>query len=384
MGSMEEFIKTQNRIREQFMAPTVLSTMDRKMLVYANAVNQFQSIQVEPALLSFMNELQKYREMHEAVFKSFLAVQQILNPVLEEYNRVSEFVSVARKVQESIQPITNCLKDIQPVLPNTKLFSQLNEIRNRMLVEPSVLLNLQEVIESQINSSLWEYAVESDEFGDSFADEIQEDILYLAETEDKAGFLNQFLAKWEEKGKAIIVSVIKWVMITFVAGLMEHWCEPVYKVLTPSFLLQEENVNDENKTEIPVNTEIHVWNEVTNNFIEITYKIGDKEYQGYMEHREFESNTEKISDEVELEHIVFINNVTQLLSEKWNIQPKQVYSFLKDDTELLEDYLLKHYDVLDLLDEADLVENIEKHCQEQGIAIPVLEECEDCEFEEVE
>ena len=44
MGSMEEFIKTQNRIREQFMAPTVLSTMDRNMLVYANAVNQFQSI----------------------------------------------------------------------------------------------------------------------------------------------------------------------------------------------------------------------------------------------------------------------------------------------------------------------------------------------------
>ena len=34
--------------------------------------------------------------------------------------------------------------------------------------------------------------------------------------------------------------------------------------------------------------------------------------------------------------------------------------------------------------EADLVANIEKYCQEQGIAIPVLEECEDCELEEVE
>ena len=46
MRSMEDFIKTQNRIREQFMAPTELSalTMDRNMLVYANAVNQFQSL----------------------------------------------------------------------------------------------------------------------------------------------------------------------------------------------------------------------------------------------------------------------------------------------------------------------------------------------------
>lgn len=97
MGSMEEFIKTQNRIREQFMAPTVLSTMDRNMLVYANAVNQFQSIQVEPALLSCMNELQEFREMHEAVFKSFSAVQQIINPVLEELNKSGYYGSIGEK-----------------------------------------------------------------------------------------------------------------------------------------------------------------------------------------------------------------------------------------------------------------------------------------------
>ena len=178
--------------------------------------------------------------------------------------------------------------------------------------------------------------------------------------------------------------MMNWCILCFLRKEAQSRGYPHYKhkLKVPcQILLQEENINDENKTEIPVNTEIHVWNDVTNNFIEITYKIGDKEYQGYMEHGEFESNTEKISDEVELEHIVFINNVTQLLSEKWNIQPEQVYSFLKDDTELLQDYLLKHYDVLELLDEADLVENIEKHCQEQGITIPVLE---DCEVEEVE
>ena len=99
------------------MAPTVLSTMDRNMLVYANAVNQFQSIQVEPALLSCMNELQEFREMHEAVFKSFSAVQQILNPVLEEYNRASEFVSVAEcdgaveKSRLDCNALCRCLKE---------------------------------------------------------------------------------------------------------------------------------------------------------------------------------------------------------------------------------------------------------------------------------
>ncbi len=386
MSSMEEFIRTQNRIREQFAVPKAVSalTMDGGMQAYTSAAKVAASIQVEPALLGLAKELQKYKEMHESVYKSFSAVQQVLSPVLEEYHRVSEVVSVARKVQESIQPITNYLKDIQPVLPDTKVLSQLAEIRSRILLEPSVLIGLQEAIETQINSSLWEYEVEQDEFEEPFVDEIQEDILMLAETEDKVGFLTQFLVKWGEKGRAIIVSVIKWIMITFIAGLVEHWCEPVYKVLTPSFLLQEENADTKNKIEIPVNTEIHIWNDITNNFIEITYKIDDTEYQGYMKQEEFVANTEKISDEVELEHIVFINDVTHLLSEKWNIQPEQVYSFLKDDTDLLNEYLLKHYDVLNLLDEAELVENIEKYCEDQGILIPTSEEVNDCEHAEIE
>lgn len=159
--------------------------------------------------MALLKNYKKYREMHESVYKSFSAVQQVLKPVLEEYNRVSEVVSVAKKVQESIQPITNYLKDIQPVLPDTKVLSQLAEIRSRILLEPSVLIGLQEAIETQINSSLWEYEVEQDEFEEPFADEMQEDILMLTETEDKVGFLTQFLVKWGEKGRAIIVSVIK-------------------------------------------------------------------------------------------------------------------------------------------------------------------------------
>ena len=77
-------------------------------------------------------------------------------------------------------------------------------------------------------------------------------------------------------------------------------------------------------------------------------------------------------------------NGRQILSEKWNIQPEQVYYFLKDDTDLLNDYLLKHYDVLQLLDEAELIGNIEKYCGEQGITIPIMQESNDCEPAEIE
>lgn len=382
MSSMEEFIRTQNRIREQFAVPNLV--VDRSLQACVSVANIATSLQVEPALFGIMNELQKYREIHEKAFTSFSAVQRVLGPVLEDYHRVSQLVSVAQTLQESILPITNCLKNVQPILIDTTLLSQLSEIRNSVLVEPSVLFELQTAIETQINTSLWEYEVEGTEFEDPFVEEMQEDILVLTESKDKIDTLKQFLAKWGEKGKSVIVLVIKWILLTFIAGLFDSWCEPVYKVLTPSFLLQEEKADGENKIEIPVNTEIHVWNDITNNFIEITYKIDDTEYQGYMEQEEFKTNTEKISDEVELENIIFINDVTQLLSEKWNIQPEQVYSFLKDDTDLLNGYLLKHYEVLGLLDEIELVDNIELYCDEQGIIIPIQGESNDCESSEIE
>lgn len=285
MSSMEEFIRTQNRIREQFAVTKAVAalTMDGSMQAYASATKAVASIQVEPAILCFAKELQKYREMHESVYKSFSAVQQVLSPVLEEYHRVSEVVSVAKKVQESIQPITNYLKDIQPVLPDTKLLSQLAEIRSRVLLEPSVLISLQEAVESHVNTSIWEYEEQKDYFSEPFTEEMQEDILILTETEDKVGFLRAIFEKWGEKGKKLIIAFIKAIIIAFFSGLFQKWCEPVYKVLTPSFLLEEENVDTQNKIEIPVNTEVHVWNDITNNFIEITYKIDEKEYQGYME-----------------------------------------------------------------------------------------------------
>lgn len=376
MSSMEEFIRAQNRIKEQFADSIGVSAllMDRSMQAYTSAAKAAVSIQMEPALLGFAKELQKYREMNEQVYKSFFAVQQVLNPILEEYHRVSEVVNVAKKVQESIQPITNYLKDIQPVLPNTEVFSQLAEIRSRILLDPSIVLGLQEAVERNIDTSIWEYEEQKDYFLEPLIEELQEDILILTETEDKIGFLNIIFEKWGEKGKKLIITFIKAIIIAFFSGLFQKWCEPVYKVLTPSFLLEEENIDTQNKIEIPVNTEVHVWNDITNNFIEITYKIDEKEYQGYMEQGEFEKNTEKISGELELDHIIFINDVTQLLAEKWNIDPEQVYSFFKDDTDLLNEYLLKHYDVLELLDEAELIRNIEEYCEEQGIIVPTIDD----------
>ena len=86
-------------------------------------------------------------------------------------------------------------------------------------------------------------------------------------------------------------------------------------MLTPSFLHQTESIEETELTKIPANTEIHVWSEVTNNFVEITYQINETEYQGYITKEELENNTELVSGEVTYEQISFMNDVVEVLAE---------------------------------------------------------------------
>ena len=102
-------------------------------------------------------------------------------------------------------------------------------------------------------------------------------ILALTEAEDRPSAVKQFLTKWGEKGKNALVKLIKWLIATLAGSLIAYYCEPIFKVTLPSVFLLEEDTGTANRVEIPVNTEIHVWNEVTNNFIEITYTVDGEE-----------------------------------------------------------------------------------------------------------
>lgn len=60
----------------------------------------------------------------------------------------------------------------------------------------------------------------------------------------------------------------------------------------------------------------------------------------------------------------------EVLSEDWNIDSETVYRFLKGDTNLLNDYLLEHYNVLSNMENEDLIKALVVYCTEQGIVIP--------------
>ena len=377
MSSIEDSIRLHNSIAEQFNKTHAIASMvnDSSWAAYRSAVSELkQSICLQPAFAELQETLHSINRTHEAAFQGLTTFNQMMKPVMQEYQAMAGVTNFVRQVQASVKPIVSCLQGIQPMLQESSVFAQLAEIHKQVSWNPAMLTGLQQALEAQINSSVWEYEAEQEEVTDFIDEEMQEDIIALTEATDKPSAVKQFLTKWGEKGKHLLVEFIKWLIGTLASCLIAYYCEPVFKVLLPSVCLLEEDAETANRVEIPVNTEVHVWNEVTNNFIEITYTVGGEEQQGYITQEELNSNTELISIAVSLEHIVFINNVTQVLSERWKIMPEQVYSFLKDDTDLVNGYLLKHYDVLSVLDVDDFVNAFEAYCENEGIEIPKVEE----------
>lgn len=141
-------------------------------------------------------------------------------------------------------------------------------------------------------------------------------------------------------------------------------------MIATTFLRQEESIEATELTEISRNTEIHVWNEVTNNFVEITYQLNGTEYQGYITKEELENNAELVSGEVIYEQISFMNDMVEILAEKWDADPESVYEFLNNETDLVNTYILKCYDALKHLDETELVRILEEYCKSNEIEIP--------------
>lgn len=377
MSSIEDSIRLHNSIAEQFNKTHAIASMvnNSSWAAYRSTVSEFnQSIRLQPAFLELQENLKSFNKTHEAVCKGVTTFYQSMRPVMQEYQVMAGVTNFVSQVQASMKPIMSCLQGIQPILQESSVFAQLAEIRKQVSWDPSILTGLQQALEAQINSSVWEYETEQEEVIDYLEDEMQEDILALTEAEDRPSAVKQFLTKWGEKGKNALVKLIKWLIASLAGSLIAYYCEPIFKVTLPSICLLEEDAKTSNRVEIPVNTEIHVWNEVTNNFIEITYMVDGEEQQGYITQEELNSNTELISSEVSLEHIMFISEVTQVLSERWMIMPEQVYSFLKDDADLVNGYLLKHYDVLSVLEVDDFVNAFEAYCENEGIEIPKADE----------
>lgn len=374
MNELEKMIRKQQEIVDRLNGTGAFSAL--KTLEESSALRAFRQYEKTIAAWHEDKALRILREEAErtqkllAPLSSYATTFGNLNAVMESYRGISELTCVSRHVVELIEPWSFSTKALQNITPAMNSLAKLSSLTNRVFEEPSLLTHLHEVLESQIDTSLWDYYDSIDGVEENFDEETVEEIVEIIESPDIAERIKVFLCEKGEKGKEIFVKVVKWITLAFLSGLLAYYSEPIYKVLTPSFLHQKESIEEIELTKIPANTEIHVWSEVTNNFVEITYQINGAEYQGYIAREELENNTELISGEVTFEQIAFINDIVEILAEKWGADPDSIYEFLNDETNLVNTYILKCYDALKHLDEIELTRNLEEHCKSNGIEIP--------------
>jgi len=373
MNDFDKIMKKQQEMIDKLNGSGVFSAL--KVLEESSASRALNPDKDSIAILHEDNAIRSLREEAERTqsllepLNKYTSSYWNLNSVLESYKGISELTCVSRQVAQLIEPLYVNTKFLQNITPIMDSVSKISSLTNRVYEEPSLLTYLHEALESQIDTSLWDYYDSIDMDEEKLATEAIDEIIEIVQSPDINERIRIFLREKSEKGKKILVQVVMWITFTFLSGLFTSYCEPIYIVLTPSFLHKKTSVETKEVTEIPKNTEIHVWNDVTNDFVEITCQINGTEHQGYITREELENNTELISSEVTYEHISFTNDIVEILARKWDTDPDNVYEFLNVDTNLINTYILKYYDVLKYLDESELARNLEEHCKLNGIEI---------------
>lgn len=374
MNELEKIIRKQQEVVDRLNCSGVFSAL--KTLEESPALRALRQYERTIASLHEDGALRILREEAErtqrllAPLNSYTTAFGNLTSVMESYRGINELTCVSRQVAELIEPWSMSTKALQSITPAMESLAKLSSLTNRVFEEPSLLTHLHEVLESQIDTSLWEYYDSINEVGENFDEETVEEISEIIQSPDIIERIKIFLREKGELGKQAIVAIVVWITLEFLSGLLSYCSEPIYKVIATTFLRQEESIEATELTEIPRNTEIHVWNEVTNNFVEITYQLNGTEYQGYITKEELENNAELVSGEVTYEQISFMNDMVEILAEKWDADPESVYEFLNNETDLVNTYILKCYDALKHLDETELVRILEEHCKSNEIEIP--------------
>lgn len=334
-----------------------------------------------PKWNSIVEETQKMSKMVEAFGIKAIAEQLERQSILEETIRLT--TRDGRLMEESTRrsmegmnfssQMTEMFNTSFGAIKYGKTFKisdldALSSITRRLYEQPDLLEELRRAVELQVKTIERECYEPNCECKDEFTEDEIKEFMNAVDSPNIVEKIQLFVAEYGERGKRLLIKFWTDVISMALAGYIAYCCTPVYKILVPSILLEEAG---ESKvvTEIPANTQINLWSEVNNDYVSVTYDLDGKEFSGYITRKDLENNAVKVSNEVKWEHIVFIDEIVKLFADKWSVTPENVYAFLKEDTNLLDTYLLEHYDVLIKLDDNQRLNIFEKHCKEHGIDI---------------
>jgi len=342
----------------------------------ANYLNSIGNISYDLRLNSIIESASQMSKIFNGYNSSFDALNKSLISTIDQYRRsISNATWGGNPMDALTQPVSSMSVALQHMSTGLEHLPAFSVLQTRIFEQPDLMSYLHEAIDSQIDTSLWDYFDSlEDDLEVTIDNAIVEEILEISKSSDIKEQFKTFIAEKGKVGLEVLKRIFLALLSTFLIGLFNHCCEPIYQSIEYFILRPIESVENAKPKEIPPNTELHLWGDLENDFIEITGQLDGEEFYGYISKADLETKSKKISGEVTLEHLLFINHLTKLFSEHWDLDPDVVYLFFNQETNLVNSYILEHYEVLKEMDDEKLISVVEVHCKESEITIPKLRE----------
>lgn len=286
--------------------------------------------------------------------------------LMESYEKFAGTAKSIAKVANITAPWIEEVQGIYKNLPDMSLCEKLmRDVVTPTVPAISALENLNRILPNFPMSGL-DDALRT---WDDVTEELEEDIQEIIVGEFSDSDIEAYDKKWGERGikalKAVIKVLLIFIVQNFFGGYIGHLSEPIYKVIDQIPIYFERALESKQTESIPSGTEITVWSDETQDFVEVSYKINDEVQQCYIQRELLNENAHKISDGMQIEEIVYVNWCVEVMAKNWGVEESVAYDRICCDTETLEKFILPNYEALSVMEEEGVFKEIERFYQNQ-------------------
>ena len=373
MGYFDDSIRWQQQIADQMSGLKMSGVLDLVqntafMDNYKSIISATQGIRdtLEPLRHQFdyMKNLDLLLPSIEPPLTSNIKLNAniLSDSMLGSYEMLAGTAQSIAKVANITAPWIEEMKNISENLPDMSLLEKLmRDVVTPTIPAMSALENLNRILPKFPMSGL-DGALKT---WDDIPEELEEDIQEIIAGDFSDTDVENYSKRWAEKGIRALKTIVITLLINLFWGYIGHRAEPLYKVIDQIPTFFERALESKQTENIPSGTEITVWSDETQDFVEVSYKINDEIQQCYIQRELLNENAHKISDGMQIEEIVYVNWCVEVMAKNWDVEEAVAYDRIYQDTETLEKFILPNYEAFSAMEEEDVFKEIEKFYQEQ-------------------
>lgn len=379
MGYIDDSIRWQQQIAGQFSGlqkSGVLGLVQNTAFMdnYKSIISATQGMRdsLEPLICRFdyMNNFNSVLSSIESPLTSKLnmSANMFSDSLIGSYEKLAETAQSITKIANVTAPWVEEIQSIYKNLPDMSLCEKLmRDVVTPVIPAISALENLNRILPKFQMSGL-DGALRT---WDDVPEELEEDIQEIIAGDFSDTDIENYTKKWTERGIRALKTIVITLLINLFWGYVGHRAEPLYKVIDQIPTFFEKTLESKQTEDIPSGTEITIWSDETQDFVEVSYKINDEVQQCYIQRELLNENAHKISDGLQVEEIVYINWCVEVMAKNWDVEEAVAYDRICCDTETLEKFILPNYEALSVMEEKDVFKEIEKFYQNQKNLIEV-------------